>query len=57
MENQKTTQELIEFAKASMEQTGYSAEYISALSSTWNTLKQQAVRSGQATKTGNLDSE
>ena len=39
MENQKTTQELIEFAKASMEQTGYSAEYISALSSTWNTLK------------------
>lgn len=40
MENQKTTQELIDFAKASMEQTGYSVEYISALSSTWNALEQ-----------------
>lgn len=39
MKNQKTTQELIEFAKASMEQTGYSVEYISALSSTWNALE------------------
>lgn len=40
MGNPTTTQELIDFAKTSMEKTGYSAEYISALSSTWNALKQ-----------------
>jgi integrase/recombinase XerD len=44
MKNLKTAQELIEFAKASMKQTGYSEDYISALSNTWNALKQYLSR-------------
>jgi len=40
MGNQKTIHELIEFAVASMEQTGYSEGYILSLSYTWNALKQ-----------------
>ena len=39
MNYSRTAQELIEFAKASMIQSGYSEEYISVLSSTWNALK------------------
>ncbi|PLR77845.1 hypothetical protein CU633_08640 [Bacillus sp. V3-13] len=39
MKSLRTAQELIEFAKASMVQTGYSEEYISVLSGTWNALK------------------
>lgn len=46
MENLKTAHKLIEFAKASMEQTGYSVEYISTLSSTWNALKQYLSGNG-----------
>lgn len=46
MEDLKTMQELIEFAKTSMEQTGYSVEYISALSGTWNALKQYLSEKG-----------
>lgn len=38
MEKLKAAQELIDFAKASMVQTGYSGEYISSFSSTWNAL-------------------
>ena len=38
MENQMTILDLVEFAKESMEQAGYSADYISALSKTWNVL-------------------
>lgn len=38
MVNLKKVQELIVFTKASMEQTGYSKEYISSYSYTWNAL-------------------
>lgn len=39
MQNLRSTDELIQLARASMEHAGYSAEYISALSSTWDVLK------------------
>jgi len=38
MVNQKTLMELIEFASASMEETGYSKGYISTFFNTWNAL-------------------
>ena len=38
MKNQMATRDLIDFAKESMEQAGYSANYISALLKTLNVL-------------------
>ena len=46
MENQETVQDLTESAKESMEQTGYSANYISALSKTWNVLIRYLAEQG-----------
>ena len=46
MQNPRSTDELIQLARTSMEHAGYSATYISALSITWDVLKTYLSKKG-----------